>query len=158
MVKAQWKMETIVGPLYLVASEKGLCGLFWKKQPAPMLKSLIGSSAELKVIRLAIKQLNEYFLGKRESFDLTYDIEGTEFQKRVWNQLSQIPYGKTNSYKEIAGLLKSKAFRAVGTANGRNPLSIIVPCHRVIAANGKLGGYAGGLKVKKALLDIERTK
>jgi methylated-DNA-[protein]-cysteine S-methyltransferase len=152
---AQFKLDSIIGPLFLVASEKGLCGIFWKKQTAAMVKSFNGTSKELEVLRSTVKQLEGYFSGKRKSFNIAFDIQGTDFQKRVWEKLSQIPYGKTNSYKQIAMLLNSKAFRAVGSANGRNPLSIIVPCHRVIAANGTLGGYAGGLKIKKALLAIE---
>ncbi len=106
----------------------------------------------------AYKQLVEYFDGKRKEFDVKYRFEGTEFQKRVWNALCDIPYGETRSYKEIATAVGNpKASRAVGMANNKNPISIIVPCHRVIGASGKLVGYAGGLPMKEFLLDIEKN-
>ena len=157
MKKAQWKMDSIIGPLYLVASEKGLQGLFWKEQSIRQEKTLRGSGLEIKIILQTVDALQEYFLGKSKSFDLPLDVVGTPFQIRVWNELKKIPYGKTNSYKDIATRLANPgASRAVGTANGRNPLSIIIPCHRVIAANGTLGGYAGGLEIKTKLLDLEQ--
>jgi methylated-DNA-[protein]-cysteine S-methyltransferase len=152
-------MNSKIGPLYLVASEKGLQGVFWKKQSAAMAKSLKGTSAEIKILMQAVKELQEYFNGVRTKFELPLDFSGTEFQEQVWNQLRKIPYGKTYSYKDIAGQIKnSKAFRAVGTANGRNPLSIVIPCHRVIASNGTLGGYAGGLNIKTRLLNLEQAR
>lgn len=102
------------------------------------------------------KQLNEYFAGSRKKFDLPVDIEGTEFQKKVWNEVKKIPYGKTKSYKSIAEKLGDvKAIRAVGKANGQNPVPIIIPCHRVIGSDGTLTGYAGGLEIKEKLLEIE---
>src|SRR4030095_12293191 len=101
--------------------------------------------------------LKEYFSGVRHDFDLPLDIQGTAFQKRVWEQLRRIPYGKTASYRDIARMIgKKTAYRAVGNANGKNPLCIIVPCHRVIAADGSLGGYSGGLKIKTQLLKLEQ--
>jgi len=101
-------------------------------------------------------QLKEYFAGTRKEFDVTLDIEGTDFQKRVWNELRNIPYGKTISYKTLSEKLGDvKAIRAVGKANGQNPIAIIIPCHRVIGANGNLVGYAGGLDIKEKLLHIE---
>lgn len=104
------------------------------------------------------KQLDEYFKNKRIHFELPVKLIGTEFQKRVLKSLKKIPYGKTKSYKDIAVDIKSpKAFRAVGSANGRNPLLIVVPCHRVIANDGTLGGFALGLKAKKILLNLEKT-
>lgn len=104
------------------------------------------------------KQLNEYFCGKRKIFDLPTQLEGTEFQKKVWKALCKIPYGTTVSYQEIAQKIgKEKAVRAVGTAIGKNPIAIIVPCHRVISANGKIGGYAYGVDKKQKLLDLERN-
>lgn len=156
----QWKFDSEIGPLYLVASEKGLQGVFWKKHAsASTVKNLDGNGPEIKILESAHAQLLEYFAGKRKAFDLIFDIQGTDFQKKVWAQLAKIPYGETASYSDIAQKIKNaKAVRAVGTANGRNPLSIIVPCHRVIAANGTLGGYAGGLPVKTRLLEIERKK
>jgi methylated-DNA-[protein]-cysteine S-methyltransferase len=155
MEQTQRKINSRIGPLYLVASEKGLQGVFWTKQRFPMVtdeserKSLILKKAEL--------QLEEYLSGKRKDFDLPLDPRGTEFQKRVWEQLTKIPYGQTRSYKDIAKALNQEsASRAVGSANGQNPLSIIVPCHRVISSNGSLGGYAGGLGIKEALLSLEK--
>ncbi len=105
----------------------------------------------------ALLQLGEYFGGKRKRFDLPLELHGTEFQKKVWNALCGIPYGETRSYKEIARIIGNpKAVRAVGGANNRNKLMIVVPCHRVIGANGSLTGYASGTDVKKKLLDLEK--
>ncbi len=102
------------------------------------------------------KQLKEYFAGTRKEFDVPLDIEGTDFQKRVWDELQKIPYGKTISYKTLAEKLGDvKAIRAVGKANGQNPIAIIIPCHRVIGADGSLTGYAGGLDIKEKLLHLE---
>ena len=99
----------------------------------------------------------EYLNGKRKSFDIKYEINGTEFQKKVWKELTDIPYGETRSYKEIAVAVGNpKASRAVGMANNKNPIAIIVPCHRVIGSDGKLVGYAGGLDMKRALLTLEK--
>lgn len=153
----QWKQESPVGNLYLVGSNQGLAGIYWERQEIPMALSLTGSGPEIKILAQAVKQLKEYFQGKRRDFDLKLDAAGTAFQESVWSELRKIPYGKTCSYGEVAARIQNpKAVRAVGTANGRNPLSIIVPCHRVIAAGGKMGGYAGGLKIKAQLLDLER--
>lgn len=106
---------------------------------------------------LAFNQLKEYFDGKRKVFDFPYELHGTEFQKKVWKALCDIPYGETCSYKDIAiAVGNSKASRAVGMANNKNPIFIIVPCHRVIGANGKLVGYGGGLGMKTTLLELEK--
>ncbi|MBS1972274.1 MAG: methylated-DNA--[protein]-cysteine S-methyltransferase [Bdellovibrionales bacterium] len=153
---AQWKMKTQIGDIYLVASEKGLKALIWKEQAAPYIKDIGEKTPQAEFLRQTIREITEYFDGKRTSFAIPLDVEGTEFQSKVWKELAKIPYGKTTSYKKIAGSLKTKGVRAVGTANGRNPISIIVPCHRVIASDGTLGGYAGGLPAKQALLDLER--
>lgn len=113
---------------------------------------------ETILLKEAIKQLNEYFDGKRSSFDLPTEPKGTEFQNKVWNALKEIPCGETRSYGEIARIIgNEKASRAVGMANNKNPIPIIVPCHRVIGANGKLVGYAGGLDIKEKLLDLEKN-
>jgi methylated-DNA-[protein]-cysteine S-methyltransferase len=105
------------------------------------------------------KQLNEYFAGKRQIFDLPLDFSGTEFQQKVWQALLTIPFGETCSYKQIAEQIGNvKAVRAVGAANGKNPISIIAPCHRVVGANGKLVGFAGGLENKDILLKIEKLQ
>jgi methylated-DNA-[protein]-cysteine S-methyltransferase len=112
---------------------------------------------ETPLIKKAAAQLNEYFAGKRKVFDLPLKLNGTDFQRRVWNALLAIPYGETRSYKEIAEHIGNpRACRAVGMANHRNPLAIIVPCHRVVEHVGGLGGYAGGLDVKRYLLDLEK--
>lgn len=110
-----------------------------------------------KVLTEALKQMNEYFSGERKVFDLPLYFEGTEFQKSVWNELRKIPYGTTVSYKDIAvGIENEKAVRAVGNANNKNKIMIIVPCHRVIGKNGKLVGFAGGLDKKEFLLEHEK--
>lgn len=151
----QWKFDSKMGALFLVASAKGLKGVFVERQNIPMAKAL----KENLILQNAVKELSEYFAGTRKKFDLPLDIEGTEFQKRVWSQLRKIPFGKTYSYKELATQIKNeKACRAVGTANGKNPLCIIIPCHRIIAADGTLGGYSGGLDLKIKLLELEGKK
>ena len=157
MKTAQWKIGTKIRTLYLVASEKGLQGIYWKKQNAPMAKSLQGTSPEIKILARAARQMEEYMKGTRRTFDVPMDVAGTPFQKSVWKALSGIPYGRTCSYQDIArGIKNPKAVRAVGTANGKNPLCILVPCHRVIAADGSIGGYAGGLAMKRRLLELEK--
>lgn len=105
-----------------------------------------------------LKQLDEYFEGKRKVFNIDIELKGTNFQKRVWNELLKIPYGHTKTYKDIAKAVgNEKASRAIGGANNKNPIMIIVPCHRVIGSNNKLVGYAGGLDVKERLLSLERN-
>ncbi|MFL0268719.1 methylated-DNA--[protein]-cysteine S-methyltransferase [Candidatus Clostridium radicumherbarum] len=112
--------------------------------------------AETALLKKAYKELQEYFDGKRQVFDLPLAPEGTEFQKKVWKVLQEIPYGKTYSYKDVAIKVgNEKASRAVGMANNKNPIAIFIPCHRVIGSNGKLVGYAGGLDVKEMLLTLE---
>lgn len=149
-------IKTQIGTLYLAASENGLRSLGWKR-PKRVLDANNSTLAK-KHLESAKKQLELYFKGELKNFDLKLDPQGTDFQKKVWHQLSQLSYGKTVSYKDLAEKVGSpKAFRAVGTANANNPLCIIVPCHRVIAANGQLGGYSGqgGLRTKKSLLQLE---
>ncbi len=109
-----------------------------------------------KLTDKAYAQLLEYFDGKRKTFDLPYKLNGTDFQKKVWSALIGIPYGETRSYKDIAKIIgNEKASRAIGMANNKNPITVIVPCHRVIGANGKLVGYAGGINMKEFLLKME---
>lgn len=113
---------------------------------------------ENKLTKEAKKQLKEYFMGKRLEFDLPLRIEGTAFQKKVWNQLRKIPYGKTSTYKEIANAIDHpKSVRAVGQANNKNRLAILIPCHRIIGSNNKMVGYAGGIFRKQVLLDHEKS-
>ncbi|AFX99956.1 methylated-DNA--[protein]-cysteine S-methyltransferase [Bdellovibrio bacteriovorus] len=159
MNQLQWKMNSPLGDLYLVASEKGLQSLYWKKTAGiPLASSLTGKDGAIKILKQTETELAEYFKGQRQDFDVPLDVTGTDFQESVWKQLKKIPYGKTVSYTDIARRIKKeKAVRAVGTANGKNPICIIVPCHRVIAASGSLGGYSGGLERKEALLRLEST-
>lgn len=113
---------------------------------------------ENELTKNTIKQLNEYFSLQRKKFDIAIKLNGTTFQKKVWNALLEIPYGQTKTYKQIAQEVgNSKASRAVGNANNKNPIAIVVPCHRVIGANNKLVGYAGGLEIKKKLLKLEQS-
>lgn len=110
-----------------------------------------------QITRGCEKQLEEYFLGKRKIFEVSFALEGTEFQKKVWNEVYKIPYGKTVSYREIAKKIgNEKAARAVGMAIGKNPVAIMVPCHRVIGSNGKMTGYAYGIEKKVRLLELEK--
>ncbi|MDR1241152.1 MAG: methylated-DNA--[protein]-cysteine S-methyltransferase [Oscillospiraceae bacterium] len=112
---------------------------------------------ETPLILETSKQLREYFCGKRKSFDIPLSTKGTPFQTKVWNALKLIPYGKTQTYKEIATIINSpKACRAVGMANNKNPISIIIPCHRVVGSNNSLVGYASGIHIKKYLLELEK--
>ena len=109
--------------------------------------------------RAAIQQILEYLKGKRVDFDLPLDVRATDFQRRVYDALQAVPYGQVRTYTEVAEAIgHPKAVRAVGTANGSNPLSLVIPCHRIVAAGGKLGGYGGGLPLKKKLLAMERGK
>lgn len=112
---------------------------------------------ETPLLRKTIQQLEEYFTGKRKNFDLPLNPPGTEFQKKVWQALCKVPYGSTCSYKDIAEEVNNpKAYRAVGLANNKNPIMIIIPCHRVIGVNGDLVGYGGGIELKKKLLELEQ--
>jgi methylated-DNA-[protein]-cysteine S-methyltransferase len=150
-------MKSPVGLLKLVASDRGLAAILWENDNPKRVR--LGALIEDKnhpVLVETERQLNDYFAGKRERFSLKFDFAGTEFQKQVWQALAAIPFGETRSYAEIAKEIgRPKAVRAVGAANGKNPISIIVPCHRVIGSNGKLTGFAGGLSTKEFLLGIE---
>ncbi len=150
-------MKSPVGELTLVAGEKGLAAILWENDDPKRVR--LGALAEDKkhpVLLETERQLKDYFAGTLESFSMKLDFTGTEFQKKVWQALLTIPFGETRSYGEIAAQIGNpKAVRAVGAANGRNPISIIAPCHRVIGSNGKLTGFAGGLEVKAYLLDLE---
>ena len=138
-----------------MATEKGIKGIFWKSQKSILENE--NTKLQSKLLNKAEKQLNEYFEGKRRIFDLPLDVDGTPFQKKVWAQLEKIPYGETKNYKQIAVAINAEnASQAVGNANGKNPLCIIIPCHRVIPMKGGIGGYSGGSKAKDILLKIER--
>lgn len=157
MEQIQYHMASPIGPLYVVVSNKGLDGIFFKKQPSKVVKSVGGATPHEKVLSQTLTQLTEYFAGQRQQFDVPLNLQGTLFQIQVWKQLAKIPYGHTVSYRDIAKRIKNpKAVRAVGSANGKNPVCIIIPCHRVIAADGTIGGYGGGLTKKRQLLSLEQ--
>jgi methylated-DNA-[protein]-cysteine S-methyltransferase len=147
-----------VGELKLIASDKGLVSILWKNDNPNRVK--VGTLMENQIHPILLeteRQLQEYFAGRRKSFSLKLDLQGTKFQNSVWQALLGIPFGETRSYGQLARQLGNpRAMRAVGAANGRNPISIVVPCHRVIGASGKLTGFAGGLGTKAHLLELER--
>ena len=143
--------ETHLGYMALSEEEGHITRLYLPNTPTPRLMP-----HETPILHRAREQLLEYLAGERKKFDLPLAPQGTPFQQKVWNALQEIPWGETRSYKDIALAVDCpKGFRAVGMANRSNPLPIFIPCHRVIAADGSLGGYAGGLELKKALLTIE---
>lgn len=156
-------LQSPVGLLLILASEKGIHGILWEHEAtADECKNKLqhySQNPKQAIIIKTKKQLNEYFSGKRKSFDLPVVLAGTPFQIQAWQELSKIPYGETISYAEQATRLgnKNKA-RAVGLANGLNPISIIIPCHRVIGSNGCLTGFGGGLDNKQFLLHLEKIK
>ncbi|UCF66813.1 MAG: methylated-DNA--[protein]-cysteine S-methyltransferase [Acidobacteriota bacterium] len=151
-------LESIVGPLYLAASDEGLTHLLFVDEMSDRPRTVPAASGSPagRILREAVRQLREYFAGKRRAFDVLLAPEGTPFQCETWRGLRTIGYGETVSYAELARRVgKPGAARAVGMANGANPIAIIVPCHRVIGADGTLTGYGGGLHVKQALLELE---
>lgn len=149
-------IEFSISPILLAGNEKGLKQLIFLKDEKEIKIPEEWIENE-EFFKETISQLDDYFSGKLQSFDLKLAPEGTEFQKSVWKALCEIPYGETRSYKNIAiSVGKPKACRAVGLANNRNPIAIIIPCHRVIGSNGKLTGYASGLDVKEFLLKLEQ--
>jgi methylated-DNA-[protein]-cysteine S-methyltransferase len=150
-------IESPVGALKLIASDAGLAAILWKDDCPQRVRLDQGTEQRNHPVLLeAGRQLNEYFAGQRRAFDLELDFAGTPFQRRVWAALLTIPYGETRSYGQIAQQIGSPAaVRAVGAANGGNPISIIAPCHRVIGSTGKLTGFAGGLDTKAQLLALE---
>ncbi|WP_158883920.1 methylated-DNA--[protein]-cysteine S-methyltransferase [Amycolatopsis anabasis] len=153
--RAHTVMDSPVGPLTLVSTEGALSGLYMEEQRYRPPEETFGA-ADAELFTDAKRQLDEYFAGRRTEFDLPLTLHGTEFQRTVWTALLEIPFGETVSYGELADRLgRPTAARAVGLANGKNPISIIVPCHRVVGANGDLTGYGGGLPRKRYLLDFE---
>jgi methylated-DNA-[protein]-cysteine S-methyltransferase len=149
----EWvRFETSGYTFAVVASDVGIRAI--ELRPTTELPGREGASNPF--LRQAVDQLSKYFAGELQDFDLQLDMQGTDFQKRVWAELLHIPYGETRSYSDVAGAIGTpKAVRAVGAANGRNPIPIVVPCHRVIGAAGSLVGYGGGLPLKRLLLGLE---
>jgi methylated-DNA-[protein]-cysteine S-methyltransferase len=160
MALARSTMISPVGELTLIASDAGLVAVLWENDdPARVRLGEVQDRADHPVLARTAAQLAEYFAGERRAFDLPLDFRGTDFQKSVWAQLLTIPFGETRSYGELARALGNPtANRAVGAANGRNPISIIAPCHRVVGASGSLTGFAGGLETKAFLLKLEGPK
>ena len=150
-------LESPIGPLLLCANDAELTGIYMDTPGRPPLYSGGWTEdASAPPLPEAVRQLREYFAGTRREFDLPLRLQGTEFQQRVWHALTEIPYGETWSYGQLARRIGNKnASRAVGLANGSNPISILVPCHRVIGADGSLTGYGGGLERKRWLLAHE---
>jgi methylated-DNA-[protein]-cysteine S-methyltransferase len=150
-------IDSPLGPLQLVASDRGLAAILWQDENPSGLRSSPVEDPDHPVLVETERQLRAYFAGKLRRFSLPLDFQGTAFQQSVWQALLTIPFGETRSYAEIARQIgRPKAVRAVGAANGRNPISIVAPCHRVIGSNGALTGYAGGLAAKQHLLGLER--
>ncbi len=145
------------GPLLLALSSRGLLKLeFERGQPAEGRNQTWQESTD--ALQPWLRELEEYFSGNRRDFSLPLDLRGTDFQLKCWRALLDIPYGETRSYRDIAqAIAHPHAFRAVGMSNNRNPIAIVVPCHRVIASNGSLCGYGGGLDIKRKLLDLEQS-
>lgn len=152
-------LDSPVGPLTLVATDGALSGLYMEKQRHLPSEETFGAPGDpdTEPFATVAAQLTAYFAGDLTEFDVPLDLHGTPFQRRVWTALQGIPYGETITYGELAAELgKPSASRAVGLANGRNPVSVIVPCHRVVGSTGSLTGYGGGLERKRYLLDFER--
>ncbi|NEU31418.1 methylated-DNA--[protein]-cysteine S-methyltransferase [bacterium LRH843] len=159
------EMDSPLGTLTIVATERGVCHICFgdfqaNKAMLHAWKKKQGREGEMvhceKTLRPICQQLEDYFSGKRHTFDIPLDLSGTVFQKKVWHSLMSIEYGKTRSYKEVAEEIGApKAVRAIGGANHNNPIPIIIPCHRVIGSNGNMVGYGGGLDKKEILLSLE---
>jgi methylated-DNA-[protein]-cysteine S-methyltransferase len=153
------RMTSPVGTLTLAATDDGLAAILWENdRPSRVPLHVIAEANDHPVLVEAERQLREYFAGRRICFELKTDVSGTAFQRSVWEALLTIPFGETRTYAEIARQIgHPRAARAVGAANGRNPLSIVAPCHRVVGASGALTGFAGGLETKARLLELERS-
>jgi methylated-DNA-[protein]-cysteine S-methyltransferase len=159
MTRTHLVIDTPIGALTLVAEDEHVRGIYVEDQRHRPADHRFGhpDPGDCVVLKETARQLEEYFAGERTDFDLPLAAEGTPFQRRVWDALRAIPYGETVSYGELARRIgQPTASRAVGLANGRNPISIVVPCHRVIGSSGKLVGYGGGLERKQTLLGLER--
>lgn len=148
-----------IGDLFLFARAGALCGVAFEELGERQVNLQRAEYETAPILEEARRQLSEYFSGARRSFVLPLSLSGTEFQKRVWNALAEIPYSETRSYKQQAAMIGSaKAVRAVGRANGANPIAVILPCHRVIGSDRSLTGYGGGLDRKVYLLELERFR
>lgn len=148
-----------VGPLFLAVSEKGLVRLEFAGREQKLGSADTALHESKSTIAPYLRELNEYFAGERREFSFPLDLRGTPFQLACWNSLLAIPYGETRSYHDQAEAIgHPRAYRAVGMSNNRNPVAIVVPCHRVIASSGSLCGYGGGLDLKQRLLDLERSQ
>jgi len=150
-------IDSPVGVLRLVADDASLVAVLWPEEREGRVKFPDEpASGDNHVLAATADQLGEYFAGQRRTFDLPLHLRGTEFQQQVWRSLAAIPYGETSTYaKQAAVVGRPRAVRAVGSANGRNPLSIVLPCHRIVAASGALAGFAGGIETKQWLLNHE---
>jgi methylated-DNA-[protein]-cysteine S-methyltransferase len=155
-MNAETRIDSPLGPLRLLADQHGLCGIYMQRHQGEPLASGATDTPDHPILLAATAQLREYFAGQRRVFDLPLAATGTEFQQRVWQALMALEFGQTCSYGELARAIgQPSASRAVGAANGRNPLSIVVPCHRVIGSDGSLTGYGGGEANKRWLLEHE---
>jgi len=153
-----WRASSPVGPLFLAASTKGLVRLEFDGRVQKLNPRTIHLHESKSAFAPYLRELNDYFAGERREFSFPLDLRGTEFQLACWQELLEIPYGETRSYRDLAeGIGHPHAYRAVGMSNNRNPVAIVVPCHRVIASSGSLCGYGGGLDIKRKLLDLERA-
>jgi methylated-DNA-[protein]-cysteine S-methyltransferase len=151
-----YRMNSSAGPLLVAVSSKGLVLLEFDRGVFPPKRPKADWVESAEATRPYVRELNEYFEAKRREFSFPLDLRGTEFQVKCWRALLDIPYGETRTYAEIArAVSQPKGFRAVGLANNRNPIAIVVPCHRVIASDGTLCGYGGGLDIKRKLLELE---
>jgi O-6-methylguanine DNA methyltransferase len=147
-----------VGPLFLAASANGLVRLEFEARTQKLNPGATHLRESKSALAPYLRELDEYFAGERREFSFPLDLRGTEFQLACWHALLEIPYGETRSYRDIAQAIgHPHAFRAVGMSNNRNPIAIVVPCHRVIASSGSLCGYGGGLDIKRKLLDLEQA-
>lgn len=151
-------MPSPVGELKLIANDEGLAAILWEDDDPMRIRIACDTQDDAHpILAQTAQQLQEYFAGKRKTFTVPLNFIGTPFQKKVWHVMMKIPYGQTRTYGQLAAQINHPtASRAVGAANGKNPISIIGPCHRVIGSSGKLTGYAGGLNIKQQLLQLER--
>lgn len=155
------QLDSPIGRLRLVATDQGLSRLLFDGQADADLRSDGDSTRtdDHPVLAAATTQLEEYFAGQRQEFDVPLDLAGTEFQRAAWSALASVPYGETRSYRQQAEAVgRPKAVRAIGAANGRNPVPIVLPCHRIVGSDGSLTGYGGGLPIKEYLLNHEQAQ